>query len=103
MLNWNCLKVTAPHFTVVIYEYVEPDLNLINASQTVKDLGVTMSNDCMFDQHIHNVVKRSSQLCGWILRTFQTRRALLMLILFKSIVLSSRDGFKSPFQVFPAK
>ena len=41
MLNWNCLKVTAPHFTVVIYVYVEPDLNLINASQTVKDLGVT--------------------------------------------------------------
>ena len=29
--------------------YVGPDLNLINASKTVKDLGVTMSNDCMFD------------------------------------------------------
>ena len=71
--------------------YVGPDLNLINASKTVKDLGVTMSNDCMFDQHIHNVVKRSSQLCGWILRTFQTRSALLMLTLFKSIVLSRID------------
>ena len=45
----------------------------------------------MFDQHIHNVVKRSSQLCGWILRTFQTRSALLMLTLFKSIVLSRID------------
>ena len=71
--------------------YVGPDLNLINASKTVKDLGVTMSNDCMFDQHIHNVVKRSSQLCGWILRTFQTRSSLLMLTLFKSIVLSRID------------
>ena len=71
--------------------YVGPDLHLINASKTVKDLGVTMSNDCMFDQHIHNVVKRSSQLCGWILRTFQTRSALLMLTLFKSIVLSRID------------
>ena len=70
--------------------YVGPDLNLINASKTVKDLGVTMSNDCMFDQHIHNV-KRSSQLCGWILRTFQTRSALLILTLFKSIVLSRID------------
>ena len=59
--------------------YVGPDLNLINALKTVKDLGVTMSNDCMFDQHIHNVVKRSSQLCGWILRTFQARSSLLML------------------------
>ena len=71
--------------------YVGPDLNLINASKTVKDLGVTMSNDCMFDQHIHNVVKRSLQLCGWILRTFQTRSSLLMLTLFKSIVLSRID------------
>ena len=40
---------------------------------------------------IHNVVKRSSQLCGWILRTFQTRSSLLMLTLFKSIVLSRID------------
>ena len=73
--------------------YVGPDLNLINASKSVKDLGVTMSNDCMFDQHIHNVVKKSSQLCGWILRTFQTRSEVLMLTLFKSIVLSKIDYF----------
>ena len=69
--------------------YVGPDHNLINASKTVKDLGVTMSNDCMFDQHIHNFVKKSSQLCGWILRTFQSE--VLMLTLFKSIVLSRID------------
>ena len=50
-----------------------------------------MSNDCMFDQHIHNVVKKSSQLCGWILRTFQTRSELLMCTPFKSIVLSRID------------
>ena len=37
------------------------------------------------------VVKRSSRLCGWILRTFQTRSSLLMLTLFKSIVLSRID------------
>ena len=61
--------------------YDGPDLNLINASKTVKDLGVTLSNDCMFDQYIHNVVKRSSQLCGWILRTFQTRSALFKCLL----------------------
>ena len=67
------------------------DQILINASKTVKDVGLTLSNDCMFDQHIHNVVKKSSQLCGWILQTFQTRSKVLMLTLFKSIVLSSID------------
>ena len=30
--------------------YVGWDLNLINASKTVKDLGVTMSNECMVHQ-----------------------------------------------------
>ena len=50
-----------------------------------------MSNGCMFDQHIHNVVKKSSQLRGWNLRTFQTRSEVLLLTLFKSIVLSRID------------
>ena len=35
--------------------HVGPDLNLINASKTVKDLALF---------RCHNVVKRSSQLCG---------------------------------------
>ena len=45
----------------------------------------------LLDSIHDNVVKRSSQLCGWILRTFQTRSSLLMLTLFKSIVLSRID------------
>ena len=55
---------------------------------TVKDLGVLMSNDCMFDDHICQVTKKCSQL---ILRTFENRSELLMLTLFKSIVLSRID------------
>ena len=59
--------------------YVSADSNLIDPSHTVKDLGVLMSNDCMFDDHICQVTKKCSQLCGWILRTFENRSELLML------------------------
>ena len=71
--------------------YVSADSNLIDSSHTVKDLGVLMSNDCMFDDHICQVTKKCSQLCGWILRNFENRSELLMLTLFKSIVLSRID------------
>ena len=35
--------------------YVSADSNLIDPSHTVKDLGVLMSNDCMFDDHMSYV------------------------------------------------
>ena len=66
-------------------------IKLIDASHTVKDLGVIMSSDCMFDDHIVQVTKKCSQLCGWILRTFENISELLMLTLFKSSVLSRID------------
>ena len=71
--------------------YVSADSNLIDISHTVKDLGVLMSSDCMFDDHMSGHYKKCSQLCGWILRTFENRSELLMLTLFKSIVLSMID------------
>ena len=71
--------------------YVSANFNLIDPSHTAKDLGVLMSSDCMFDDHICQVTKKCSQLCGWILRTFENRSELLMLTLFKSIVLSRID------------
>ena len=95
-MKFNSKKFQYINFTVspqcnTSNVYVSTDSNLINPSHTVKDLGVLMSNDCMFDDHICQVTKKCSQLCGWILRTFENRSELLMLTLFKSIVLSRID------------
>ena len=98
-MKFNSKKFQYINFTVspqcntsnVTNVYVSTDSNLIDPSHTVKDLGVLMSNDCMFDNHICQVTKKCSQLCGWILRTFENRSELLMLTLFKSIVLSRID------------
>ena len=43
--------------------YLSPDLK----SGEVKELGILMSENCEFDNHIATVVKKCSRLCGWIL------------------------------------
>ena len=71
--------------------YVNPDLEIINPTNNVLDLGIFMSGDCSFEFHIKNVCKKCTNLSGWILRTFSTRDITTMLILFKSLVLSRLD------------
>ncbi len=67
--------------------YISPTNNIINPSQSVRDLGILMSPTCSFETQIEKVAKNCSQLVGWILRTFSARDKLTMLTLFKSIVL----------------
>ena len=37
--------------------YVNPDLEIINPTNNVLDLGIFMSGDCSFEFHIKNVCK----------------------------------------------
>ena len=71
--------------------YINPELNIINPSSEVLDLGVYMSSNFTFDFHVSCVYKRCSSLSGWILRTFSTRETRTMMTLFKSLVLSRLD------------
>ena len=47
-----------------------------------------MSKTGYFKEHIEHTVKEAKKQCSWILRTFQTRDATLMLTLWKSLVQS---------------
>ena len=71
--------------------YLCPKTNLIDKVENIKDLGITMSSNCNFNQHINNVYKQCSRLLGWILRTFISRDSLTLLTLFECIVLSRLD------------
>ena len=66
-------------------------MNLIDKGANIKDLGITMSSNYNFNQHINNVYKQCSCLSGWILRTFISRDSLTLLTLFKCTVLSRLD------------
>ena len=74
-----------------VHAYISPEMNLIDHVDHLKDLGIVMSSNCSFEQHIIELRKRCSSLCGWILRTFSSREPLLMMTLFKSLVLSRLD------------
>ena len=56
-----------------------------------KDLGVTMSSDGTFRQHIYNLTDTGLKLAGWVLRTFRTRHKVPMLTPWKSLILSKLD------------
>ena len=67
--------------------YSSPDGKVIQQVEAVKDLGVTMENSGLFDKQIEKVCCKSKRLAGWVLRTFRSREAKVMLILFKALVL----------------
>ena len=66
--------------------YFGPDGSEIKAKLHVKDLGVIISNNCNFSEHINKVCSKARDMCSWILRTFCSRTPLLMLTLWKSLV-----------------
>ena len=71
--------------------YVSIHLYVIGNVNNLKDLGIIMSSNCSFEQHIIELCKQCTGLCGWILRTFSSRESTVMMTLFKSLVLSRLD------------
>ena len=63
----------------------------INSQTSVRDLGVTMSDNAIFSEHTANIVMSAGLKCGWILRTFKTRKSLPMLTLWRSLVIPILD------------
>ena len=66
--------------------YKTPSGDPIKVVEHAKDLGIVMSSDGTFRQHVSKVISTANQLCGWVLRTFRTRQKLPMLMLWKSLV-----------------
>ena len=67
--------------------YLTPSGTFIECKEHVKDLGVLMSNDCTFTRHITTIITSAKSTISWVLRTFETRQKLPMLILSMSLIL----------------
>ena len=67
---------------VTTVPYKNPANEDIISGNTVKDLGILTNSDLNFKEHIDNIVTSSRIKTGIILRTFITRDAELMIILF---------------------
>ena len=71
--------------------YVSNDGSAIKEAEHVRDLGVTLSNDATFNQHITERCELVKSKISWIFRTFQSRNRLPMLTLWKLLVLCHLD------------
>ena len=71
--------------------YLSNNGSTIEEKQHVRDLGVTLSNDATFSQHITERCEMVKSKIAWILRTFQTRHPIPMLTLWKTLVLCHLD------------
>jgi hypothetical protein len=88
----NNKKFNGTKFELISYgkinnrHYKAPDGKTIKRKTLVKDLGVHMSADCKFDEHIKICIKEAQKVAGWTLRTFRTREKQVLRTLLKSIV-----------------
>ena len=57
---------------------------VIEEFEHLKDLGVHMNNMATFDTNVTNVIKKSRQKLGWIMRSFHSRNMMFMKQMFKT-------------------
>ena len=85
------LKYGKDNDTKKLSVYLTNDNTVIKNKEFVKDLGVLMSQDCSFSEHINKVITKTKDISSWILRTFATRDKHIMLTLWKALVLPHFD------------
>ena len=60
--------------------------DVIQQFDSIRDLGVIVSDDAKFDKHIDKVISTVRQKIGWVCRTFYTRRTDVLKQLWKSVI-----------------
>ena len=84
--KFECLRYGRDEEIKSTTSYMSNSQDTIKCCSSVRDLGVTVSSDACFTEHISNVCTASGLKCGWILRTFKTRERKPLLTLWKSLV-----------------
>ena len=71
--------------------YKTEEQSIIETKDSVRDLGIIMSSNLNFSDHINSIEIKCRQIIGFVLRTFKTREILPMMTLWKSLILSRLD------------
>ena len=59
---------------------------IIDTKECLRDLGVMMSDDAKFTEHVYHVCSKVRQKCGWILRTFNCSKTFFLKFMWKTLV-----------------
>ena len=68
--------------------YKTSSSNTIDPSTSLRDLGMTVSNDYSWSPHILNIISKGNQMASWVLSIFKDRGRSHMLIMLKSFIRS---------------
>ena len=60
--------------------------DVIQQFDSIRDLGIIVSDDAKFDKHMEKVISTVRQKIGWVFRTFYTRRTDILKQLWKSVI-----------------
>ena len=90
--KFQCLK-SGPNFEIKTqYTYFSPDLESpIEDKDIVKDLGIYLSSDGLFNNHIKEIVKKVRKRCGWIHRAFNMNNVTFRRFLWRTYVIGIID------------
>ena len=87
----NTNLISTPLFNTAFNEYqVDTDL-YISPSCSVRDLGIIMSSNVSWENHILMLHKAAIKLSAWILNIFHTRDKSVLIPLFNSLVRSKLE------------
>ena len=89
--KFDCLRYGTNKSIIDNTVYYSNNLARIETRASVKDLGVTMSSDATFAEHISNVVVSANLKCAWVLRSFKTRDRTALVTLWKALVMPILD------------
>ena len=67
------------------------DNSVIESQSSLRDLGVTMTNDARFTKFIFEKIVAVNKLVGWALRVFHSRSMPTMMTIWKSLIMSHLD------------
>ena len=84
----NSLLLRQLPFSSENFSYSLTTGETIEPAQTVRDLGVILSNDCSWTPHIQQMLKSAVVMSAWVFSVFRDRSASLMLTLFTVLVRS---------------
>ena len=74
-------------FLLKCFHIVSEDAT-IEASGTVRNLGIIVSTDLSWTRHINTIVGRARGVSLWVLSVFRSRESYVMMTLYKSLVRS---------------
>ena len=81
--NENNMKFNGDKFELIVFttkrnefnekDYKSPDGKKIEEKSNLKDLGIQLSGNLKFTEHIDTVISKAQKMTGWILCIFNTR------------------------------